>query len=209
MKAIPQPAPAPKRDRRKRPTRQHPALSPVLLGDYNFWRSQCQWIINRRSVHRVADFVPTDERLELLTTMAAWCGARELDPRLWLFILFRAGRWFKPPPLDERGLMNERFVGAYQDATCLDAYRRHVVPQSVASAFDAMIDLAPANEFRKERLVQLGMQQRCLDQISSTLGYHPNSAACRRCPLNRECVVQTQAAFGEDILQRRYYGARQ
>lgn len=198
----------PTRSKRSRalpaPRVEHPEIAWRLIGDYNLWRNRCSAVVQQRTLHRVCDVKATDERLGLLTEMHAWCSERVLDSRLWLFLLFREMRWFYPPKLGAGSLMKEGLIEVYNRSRWLDAYRRHVAPSSKAQVFDPNRDVAPANEMRKTRLLEAGRSRECLEKsIEETMGYHPKSKVCTRCPVAPDCAARLKAWCDFDIMALR------
>lgn len=202
-------APAPKPPRVRAPrrqvtTREHPEIAYRLLEDYNLWRGRCSAIVKQREKHRVSELKPNDERLEILAEMDAWCAERRIDSRLWLFLCFRLHRWFYPPQITRGTLLAEAKIVDYRNMTGLDAYRRHVAPKSAPRTFDPNRDLARHVEAQKARLVDGGRASLCLALgIEETLGFHPRSAVCARCPLAEPCRVALVAFVDFDILALR------
>lgn len=204
--AVTDPAPAKtkKSKRLEAPRRAHPEIAWKLLDDFNFWRSRCSAVQKQREQHRVNEVKPTDERLELLAKLDAWCEERRIDSRLWLFMCFRLRRWFYPPLLSEGELLAEKKREDYAQIKGLDAYRRRVLPQSNPRAWDPNRDTAPSVEAKKERLVGAGRAALCMAlALEETLGYHPKSAVCVRCPVAPECCARLRAFADFDIMALR------
>lgn len=198
----------PTRSKRSRalpaPRVEHPEIAWTLLADYNLWRNRCSAVAQQRTLHKVSDVKATDERLGLFTELHAWCSERGFDSRLWLYLLFRSMRWFYPPKLSPKAFMKESLIEVYNRSRWLDAYRRHVAPASKAQAWDPNRDIAPANEMRKGRLLDAGRARECLEKsIEETLGYHPKSAVCTRCPLAPDCAARLRTWCDFDIMALR------
>lgn len=186
--------------------REHPRLAFTLFSDFNHWRSYCADVRRRRQTQRVADYVLSDERLDLFEEMDAWCREREIESRLWLYLLFRARRWNWSPPLERAHLCSERMVPGYRKARCLDGYRRHLFgAQPRERYFDPNLEISPTNEARKADLLQQpGGPHRCMAlMVDTTYGYHPRSEVCRRCPLGPECAQQLSRWCDFDVMALR------
>jgi hypothetical protein len=203
----PEPAPAAprvKKSRRMVVTREHPEIAYRLLDDFNLWRGRCSAVAKAREAHRVSEMKPNDERLEILAEMDRWCAERRIDSRLWLFLCFRLRRWFYPPLISRGELLAEAKIVDYRNMRGLDAYRRHVAPKSAPRTFDPNRDMAPHIEAQKRRLVDGGRAALCMALgIEETLGFHPRSEVCGRCPLANECRAQLEAFADFDILALR------
>lgn len=205
---LPRPGPDRRRSRAiPPPAREHPPVAWALLDDYNRWRSRTSALKKQREQHRVADFKPSDERLALLSELAAWCDARRIHPRVWLYLLFRKRGWFHAPRLIPGDLMKQKHVVDYRKASGLDGYRRHVLEATRLPAFDPNVDMAPANEIRKLRLVDEGRAAECMEaSLETTYGFHPGSAACAGtpgrppCPAAPECARRLEAWCDFDII---------
>lgn len=184
--------------------REHSLRSTQLFADYNYWRAFCSAVIERRSQHKLNDLAVCDEALEELEAMAAWCEERGLDPRLWLYTLFRVFRWFWPPRLIPGVLRADKHVREYDRGGRLDAYRRHILADKPLAPFDPNVETSPTTEARKAHFAAKGEAQRCFElALENTFGYHPDSETCRRCPLGPQCAEKLTRWATFDIMALR------
>jgi hypothetical protein len=149
----------------------------------------------------------TPDRYKLFEQLYDWCVERELDPRLWLFILFRSRRWMFAPQLSPGHLMSEKLLasGRYQkvvESGALDGYRLYTKgPQKGA---DPNRDVIHGAEQRKRVYLKNGQANLCMALImSDTYGYHPKSQWCQKCPKKVECQNLLQRLVKFDILALR------
>lgn len=181
----------------------------VLFADYNRWRLQTSSIEKKRSEGVfVRTFKETPERLALFQKLALWCRDRGLDPRLWVYLLFRSRAWTFPPPLLENHFLSERMVPKYHKMAdrALDGYRRHLRDYyGKNTPFDPNWEISAYSEAMKERYASYGDQDRCVrETVDNTLGFHPKSPVCVVCPARSICLQQLRQLIPEfDILALR------
>ncbi len=185
-------------------TGTYPDVAHRLMEDYRVFWAQCTSTKQRRVQHYLSDIKATDERLQVLSDLAAWCAEQKIDPRLWLFVCFRKAGWFWPPKITLKCLAKPAIVPIYHKAKGLDGYRRMVQKHTVAPRFDPNIDIAPAVEARKARLVEKGQAAECMAaMIDGTWGYHPKSRVCSGCPLADECAQRLEHWCGFPVVNLR------
>lgn len=149
----------------------------------------------------------TLERYELFCALYDWCVQKDVDPRLWVFALFRARRWMYAPQLERGHLMSERFLdsGKYQRVVhrgTLDGYRLY--KKGPVKGLDPNRDLIPGAEQKKRVWQQNGQSDVCmLMTLSDSYGYHPESRWCRQCSLQAECQQRLTTSVNFDILALR------
>jgi hypothetical protein len=187
-------------------------LEQVLLDDYNVYRMQTQHFWNQSQdasqPWRTKDLKATEARLQLFRDMCSWCAQRNLEPRLWLYILFKSRAWRFPPKCEAGSLMSENMIPRYRSAKGLGFFSRRIIATNrpdEAEMPDPNRDLIHVVEALKERYAASGQHQRCMEElIIRTNGYHPKSKVCCACPLLGECAVRTQGSMSFDILGLRY-----
>lgn len=171
-----------------------------LFNAYRVWWLQTSNIQKRREERPINLHKQTEERVQLFQKLITWCGERELDPRLYLYSLFRGRRWLFAPQLREGHLMSENMISRYKkmvEKECLGGYRQFL---DVAEEFDPNRDMTPSVEALKSRYLKYGQADRCmLETPATTFGYHPKSPLCQTCPLRIECENRLQSLVGFDI----------
>lgn len=149
----------------------------------------------------------TQERYQLFCQLHDWCELKGVDPRLWLFALFRSRRWMFSPQLLPGHLMSDRFLsgGKYQrvlERGALDGYR--LQKNGVQKGLDPNKDIIPGAEQRKRIYLQNGQANLCMMMaMSDTYGFHPESKWCRQCPRQVDCQNRLQSLVSFDILALR------
>lgn len=181
-----------------------------LLDDYNLWRMQTSSIIKKRSEGAFINFFKSNpERIELLQETAIWCRSKGIDPRLWIYLLFRARKWMFSPQLNKSHLMSEKMAERYPDisVTALDGYRKYIQIQSGKDdlPFDPNWEISPGAEAVKRTYASYNDYARCMrESLDTTLGYHPKSPTCISCPLANDCSNQLRKLIPEfDIVALR------
>ena len=183
-----------------------------LFKDYGNYRLQTLNIAKRKANGDfVGQYKPTTERIKLFCDMAEWCRERKIDPRLWLFLLFRMRRWTFAPQLKAAHLMSENAIPKYWtfvESDYLDGYRRYLDAQGVqkkkSTHFDPNYDLSTAAEQLKRWYVTRGLEARCVqDVLTRTYGYHPKSQVCPTCPAQAACIEVIQGHCDFDIVALR------
>lgn len=178
-----------------------------LLHDYNRWRAQTGNIAEKRrqgiwlggpiKAQRVRNGKVIEDRLPLFAQTAAWCKERGIDPRLWIYLLFRARLWTFPPQLNASHLMSEKMIGRYEQLAkrSLDCYRTELQYEHEAKMggrpFDPHRDISKGNEILKRRYLDMNQSERCMrETLERTFGFHPKSDVCTICPLRLSCERQ-------------------
>ena len=177
-----------------------------LFNAYRGWWLQTSNIQARRQKHPVTPHKMTPERLELFRDMVYFCREKKLDPRLWLYLLFRVRRWTFAPRLTRGCLLSEKMVSRYNRMIakeCLDGYRR-ITYQKDTLDFDPNRDLSSRAEALKLRYEKYSEKERCmLETPDRTYGFHPESKVCQRCLIRQECLQNLQNMVSFDILALR------
>lgn len=182
-----------------------------LFQEYNSWRLQTGGLEKRRAEGKyVGAFKETPERVQIFLDMAAWCREQSIDPRLWLYLLFRSRGWTFAPQMTPSHLQSKTMIPRYarfMEHGNLDGYRLHVVQtqKHVTEKFDPNWEISYTVEALKDRYLALGQAQRCMrETLERTYGYHPKSKVCNVCPLRQQCALQLQRLVPEfDIIALR------
>ena len=175
-----------------------------LFADYNFY-----WLMTgriqeyRASGRYIRPYKFTQARAELFSDLAAWCRDRGIDPRLWIYTLFRARCWRFAPQLARGHLLSEAMVERYRRLRGLDGYRRRVLETLPSEAYDPNRDLNSTVESRKAYYASSGQTERCMREMVETLGYHPRSAICAGCPSRASCRSKLEGFVDFDIIALR------
>lgn len=181
-------------------------LSALLLADYNVYRRQTKhaFDMEKRGVPFRAKRMDSKTQT-LFDELQAWCRERHLEPRLWLFGLFKARNWGFAPQLKSSHLCSENMLKKYKRLKGLGFFSRRRRVSNVAmhtdEDFDPNRDLDATAEALKKRFIDAGQPMRCLEALmTQTLGYHPRSRVCARCPLAPTCVVELQCRMPFDVV---------
>lgn len=174
-----------------------------LLSDYNVYKREV-FALQRRPTGKLSR--PTPKIVALLDEVLSWCQEQGIEPRLWIYHLFRARRWTFPPALDRKNLLSVRQVQAYWKMQKLDLFRQKILDEGVSSdvTYDPNRDLSTTTEAIKRRYMDQGSLDRCMSEMeTTTLGYHPRSKVCMECPLSQACEEKLQVFVGFDIVALR------
>lgn len=140
-----------------------------------------------------------------LSRMVEFCTDRQIDPRLWVYTMFKARKFlFAPKP---EHFCSEKHISKYHALTTAAVSRvSYAKQQQLAiqterresgAGYDQTRDITPAAEVVKERYVALGEYQRCIDEMQiRTLGFHPRSRVCTSCPAAQACLMKLQGLVG-------------
>lgn len=176
-----------------------------LWRDYQFYWLQTSNIQRFRATGRpIRTPKLTAERYALFASLYDWCVQKEVDPRLWLFALFRSRRWMFAPQPKVGHLLSEKFyaAGKYErviEGGCLDGYRLYRIGQT-ATGLDPNKDLIPQAEQRKRVYQQNDQSDLCMLMTpSETFGYHPESQWCEKCPRKSECRDRLDRMVSFDV----------
>lgn len=180
-------------------------LSEMLLSDYNVYKAQTQHVhmLQQRGGFVVRPLRPNAERVAILESMVEWCRARHLEPRLWLYGLFKSRQWLFPPKLTPGCLMSEKQIPKYQKLRGLGFFRRRSSASAMqdGDSWDPNRDTTPVAESLKAGYAQRGEAQRCMSEsMLRTLGFHPKSAICATCPLRAQCALNLTSMMPFDVI---------
>lgn len=185
-----------------------------LLDDYNVYWQKTGLAHKMRTEGRfVRGYKLTPDRERALTRMTTWCATHGLNPRLYVYSLFKTRNFVFPPPFtqltpgkktEKKAL--ERYaalsgVEMYQKVIQTDIQLRRI---ERGAEFDPNRDLSNAAESLKRQYVAEQLTSQCMDTMrAETFGYHPKSLVCVRCPARAECLSRLKALTPFDVLALR------
>lgn len=186
-----------------------------LFSDYNYFRlktSNFQRLVREKRVpcNTLDRNGPTGRKLiKALTAMDAWCLEQGVDARHWLQSLFQIRRWNFAPRVDH--LISPKHLKRYRESPQPAPQYESVVRAESAAArqkagrsYEPTRDLSNTTESRKRTYLSIGNSERCMEEMqTATLGYHPKSLVCARCPTADRCRAQLQATSPYDIVALR------
>lgn len=181
-------------------------LAKVLLDDFNDYRARTQrhFELRDRAPYMTKPLTPTAERMKLFAEMITWCRERNLEPRAWLYGLFRVRNWVYPVKATKGCLMSEKLIAKIKRLPAGSVLRHRVQLTQKATTFGGDIDpnkdIIASVETMKQNYAQRGLYASCFVQMETMLGYHPKSAVCATCPLQQQCAVTLTALFPFDII---------
>lgn len=180
-----------------------------LLDDYNYYRFHTGHVHSMRSNgRRILSVKLNKEREASLAKMQAWCGEHDIDPRLWLYSLFKARRWMYSPRFDQLipgAKTKKKAIARYLELAPSQQQTlfQKRVDRELAEGqqtFDPNRDISRvAEELKRKWVVRLNNPEACLEDMENTYGYHPQSLVCARCPLAAQCAAALQQKVGYDI----------
>ena len=185
----------------------------VLLSDYNYYRFHTANIHRMRTGGRSPQGLrPNANRLDALARMRDWCLGQGADPRLWLYFLFRRRKWLFAPPMTQLVPAKRRqkeALAQYHKLTAVELYAKRVghevavIKREQGREYDPNRDLAHATEVTKRNYLENGIPERCMRAVHRTLGYHPKSDVCGRCPIAGRCQGYLHGLVRFDITSLR------
>lgn len=181
----------------------------TLFHDFNRWRKQTAFAEKIRAEGKFySNYKETPERLEIFEDLAVWCRGHQIDPRLWVYILFKARSWMFPPKLQASHLKSDNILKRYEKLTTssLDGYRTHILREygDIELAFDPNWEISFYAEAIKKKYTEQGDYTRCMREIfENTLGYHPKSNVCQKCPVRKQCEFELRRFVDFDIMSLR------
>ncbi len=131
--------------------------------------------------------------------MIVFCAQNEIDPRLWLYTMFKSRKFLFAPkpaqfcsakhiPKHHRILSESREKVAYVRQGQL---RVQEARAASGADYDKNRDITYSAEALKERYIAAGEYQRCIDLMQThTLGFHPKSQTCMSCPAAQACTMK-------------------
>jgi hypothetical protein len=152
------------------------------------------------------------DRLQQLNELAAWCAQEGIDPERWIYTMFVSYRWMHAPPIRNLIPKNKKTSKTYalyfqaRETPEFDrGVRQRVEARQMQSGaiFDPNRDLSASSEHLKRRYLSEGRPDECIENMGETLGYHPKSLACVRCPMQTHCMNLLQQKVSFNILALR------
>lgn len=177
-----------------------------LLADYTFYWLLTGHVRELRAQGRYfRTHKATPARIALFAELIAWCREGGIDPRLWIYTLFRARQWRYPPMLTRGHLMSPAMIDRYKDLRGLDGYRRHLLENRGVprDTYDPNRDVNVTVEARKRYYLETNQLDRCLREMVETLGFHPASHVCQTCPERVKCRTQLEGFVAFDVIALR------
>lgn len=184
-------------------------LSAQLLADWNYYRLQTKFMHTLRAKNAfIRPRKLTPETHAVLIDFQKWCREHKLEPRLWMYALFKLRNWMASPKMERGHLMSTRLLGRYKTMTGLGFFRRRRTATQHDEREDRMYDpnrdVNHTVEALKKQYLRSNDVQTCMNQmVERTLGYHPASEACRSCPLAGPCATKLLSFVRFDILALR------
>jgi len=188
----------------------------VLLRDFNRYRNRTENFAKMRQEHPVRDLgeakgIPAFEKLD------AWCSARGIDSRRWVYWLFARTRFRFAPKITNLYPNRKNLKQQVKaEAAALAAYNKlkgtPLLTETIlgevdlqraqrGESFNPNRDLSTTAEIMKRRYLQEGRPDLCLSSmfvngsdVVATWGYHPKSSSCVRCPLAYQCAMTLRAS---------------
>lgn len=179
-----------------------------LFSDYNDYRLHTS---HYKSMLAEKGFLKspkrTPDRLNKFETLIGFCEENSMDPRLYLYSLFQARNWLFAPRWDHivpgTKKTAKKAIARYRALKGVEKYSAKM--QKERDAVDGTLynpnrDTNPSVENLKRRHIDAMNTDRCMREMqTSTLGYHPRSLVCARCPAAKDCEQQLQASVPYDI----------
>lgn len=190
-----------------------------ILDDYNYYRSYTAHVQEMRAKGQYVAEVKMqtkkgEDRRPYFEGMLSFCDEQGLDPKIWLYMLFKIRRWRAAPrfnqlvPKSKKTL--QKNLSIYADLSDLPLFQQHRAEQRHQAAveagevWDVNRDLGYSTEALKRRYLNEGDPERCMDEMEErTFGYHPKSLVCARCPVVTQCTQKLEAKYGTQILSLR------
>lgn len=191
----------------------------TILDDYNYYRSYTAHVQDMRARgNYVADVKMKtkagDDREPYFAGMVHFCEEHSLDPKLWLYMLFKIRRWRAAPrftqlvPKSKKSL--QKNLNYYADLSDLPLFqknrieKRHTAAIKAGEVWDINRDIGFSTEALKRRYLNEGDAERCMSELEErTYGYHPRSLVCARCPVVTQCTQKLESKFGTHIIALR------
>ena len=185
-----------------------------LLQRYNEWRRQTAHY--QLATHPMRDLSPSPrggpDRIAELDRLIAWCSGQGIDPERWLYTMFAAYRWQYCPPFQNLIPRNPKKTKTYQlyfedretpEFNRVVRRRIEAAQESEGLRFDPNRDLSHSAEHLKRQYLDMNDAETCMADAGRTLGHHPRSVACARCPVQRRCAEALQSRVPFNILALR------
>lgn len=185
----------------------------VLLEDFDFYRRKTARfaLLEQRTPFIGKKMKMNPKRRKLLEGMIAWCAEQKLEPRYWLFCLFKASEFRWGPRWDgslcsAATLKRHRFFkgfAIFRERLQMAPARDDAAPAEELPGVDPRRDIIPLVEALKSRYAATAQSARCYEEPERTLGFHPKSRTCQRCPHRTLCCERLIKSVAYDIFALR------
>jgi hypothetical protein len=171
-----------------------------ILDDYNYYRAYTARVqeVKARGGYVGQGEMQTkkgEDRAPYFERMLSFCGEHNLDPKVWLYLLFKIRKWQAAPRFHQ--LVTPLFQKKQE------AQRSMEMVESGAS-WDVNRDIGFSTEALKRRYLNAGDADRCLNEMAErTFGFHPKSLVCARCPIAQRCKQQVETQYGAHMISLR------
>lgn len=190
-----------------------------ILDDYNYYRAHTSHVKAMRAQGRyVADVKMRtkagDDRTPYFEELVGFCSEHQLDPKMWLYMLFKIRGWKAAPkfnqlvPKSKKTL--QKNLNIYANLSDIPLFqknrdqKRHQEAVDSGEVYDKNRDLGFTTEAIKRRYLNEGDSERCMAEMEErTFGYHPQSLVCARCPSVTQCAQLLEAKYGTHIIALR------
>jgi hypothetical protein len=153
----------------------------------------------------------TPDRLAQLERLIVFCSENDLEPRLYLYSLFKARNWNYAPMWNQlvpgSNATKRKAIERYKTLTSIPIYAARLEQEHIQNSevpYDPNRDISETTENIKRRYLANYNTDRCMAEMQTvTLGYHPRSIVCARCPVAQECEQRLCASVSFDIVALR------
>jgi len=184
-----------------------------LLSDYNKYRNQTWNIQKARAAKAFVRDLGSKNGIPAMQKFDAWCVSNGVDPRRYLYFLFKERKFMFAPPwrhlvpskkIQTKNLEKYAMLTATPEFSKIIHSEIHEKREQEGETFDMNRDLSPLAENMKRIYLADSRPDMCMEQMETyTFGYHPKSVPCARCPIARQCLSKLQAISPFDILALR------
>lgn len=191
----------------------------TILDDYNYYRSFTSYVrdIRARGGYTADVKMRTkagEDRAPYFAGMVQFCEEHSLDPKLWLYMLFKIRHWRAAPRFNQLVPKTKKTVEKnlryYADLSDLPLFQKNREEKKYArevqsgEVWDVNRDIGYSTEALKRRYLNEGDAERCMEEMEErTYGYHPRSLVCARCPVVTQCTQKLEARYGTEIIALR------
>lgn len=153
----------------------------------------------------------TSERMQQLQKLIDFCTTNDLEPRLYLYSLFKARHWNYAPLWHQlvpgSKATQKKAIARYKALTSVPMFAERLEREHVQNSevpYDPNRDINQSVENIKRRYLANYNTDRCMAEMQTvTLGYHPRSIVCARCPVAQECERKLRSSVPFDIIALR------
>ena len=174
-----------------------------ILDDYNYYRSFTTHVRSLRAQGQpIADVKMRtkkgDDRTPYFAGMIDFCQEHSLDPKVWLYLLFKIRKWQAAPRFHQLVPKSKKTLQKNREA------KRATAEAENSTGWDVNRDIGFSTEALKRRYLNEGDAERCLSEMEiRTHGYHPKSLVCVRCPIAQRCMQQVETRYGAHMVSLR------